>query len=1161
MLRVVEEEGTSILNELKQGKDLRQSAFIFMIIKDDTLHAWNSNHFIPPLNHLQGDFTLKFLKENTGEFIVKKWSVDKNSSLFAILPLHIQYKISNNYLMPYWNKEIFEPSNIALLDAADTQGNPILHDGKIVFRILPMPDSTSMDGRWALTAIVSFSLAILALCLLVFKRVETVSKERPAIGFFGLLFTVTLLRAAMIALEFPARFTDSSFFDPTYFASSELNPSLGDLVLNSIALLILCQYLFRNYARFKFLREWLASPLSRFLLSVFSVVSVLFGMLFPFVVAQTIYNNSPITLSISESIHFDALRVFAMLSIVLAWISAFFFMHVFIRLLSQERKVLPLILAFVIGCLIFIGTNILTGQVYIWSFLMGTVYLVSIISFSLFRSLQQFQYSTFLYFFIAVVCFSLNGMFAVRYFEQQATFQNQVRFANNFLDERDYFGEYLLFEAAGRISTDAFIQNRIASPFLGKEAIRQKIKQVSLSGYFNRYSVDVFLFNTAGESLDGKDTTRFSTFISKYDQETFKTGYEGVYFVTSPEGDFSRKYVVLATVKRNESTVGYAVIELMLKRVIPENVYPELLVDNRFQQRYSGYGLSYATVANHRIQYSAGDFNYESFLQSDIDDASLFTVGIEKDNYLHIAVEDPNGRIAIISSPEAPLIHWLADFSFQVMMGMVVILLLLLFQGVYNYSKSQSLYLTARIQLIFNLAFFVPLIAVSIITLSLTTQSSQEQLNAEFLNKASQFGNSVGIALNEQHDKNEFESHFTNLTVLANLDANVFYPTGKLMTTSQPLIFENNLLSPYLNASAYKRIQKGDKSFVSTEQVGNLQFYVAYSTVFSPNTGEQTAVLAIPFFQSESSLERMQITILANILSIFTLIFIALLAISFLVTKWLTAPLRIITKTMGRVSLTSANKPLEWQSNDEIGLMAREYNHMLVKLSDSKQELERNQRERAWREIAQQVAHEIKNPLTPMKLTLQQLERSLQQENQQGSKLSKSVDSLLSQVNSLDDIASSFSSFAKMPEPVFAEVELVGLLNKTINLHSQEGNILFYTSLKSAVVLADEQLLGRIFSNVILNGLQAKRPGIEPEIRVHLDAKESTYRISFSDNGKGIDPALAGKIFIPHFTTKQSGSGLGLAISKQGIEQMGGTIWFETSSEGTTFYIELNQKK
>ena len=282
-----------------------------------------------------------------------------------------------------------------------------------------------------------------------------------------------------------------------------------------------------------------------------------------------------------------------------------------------------------------------------------------------------------------------------------------------------------------------------------------------------------------------------------------------------------------------------------------------------------------------------------------------------------------------------------------------------------------------------------------------------------------------------------------------------------------------------------------------------------------------------------------------------------LLTISFLVTKWLTAPLKIITRTVGKISLTGANQPLEWESDDEIGLMAKEYNQMLIKLNDSKQELERNQREKAWREIAQQVAHEIKNPLTPMKLTLQQLERSIQGGEQKDDKLNRAVNSLLSQVNSLDDIASSFSSFAKMPEPVMKEVELVNLLTKAIDLHHQEALVKFQPALERASVLADEKLLSRVFSNIILNSIQASKPGVSPVIQIHIELDQLNYKISFSDNGRGIESNLAEKIFLPHFTTKQSGSGLGLAISKQGIEQMGGKIWFQTSDTGTTFFIEL----
>ncbi len=1161
VIKAIDDEAKEVVSDFQKRKSIFDTQFHFLILSGDSVTAWSDHHFIPPPSALTDAFELKFLKSNSGEFLIKKWAIEDNTFLVSILPLHIQYKITNNYLTPYWNTEIFKTRDVVLREPLETQGYPILYQGNVLFRILPISNLNRASDWWQRMTILSFSLALISLLALLIWKIETFSKKYPAVGFLALLFLVLIVRVAMILSEFPARYTNSPIFDAKNFASSELNPSLGDLFLNSIAVLILCLYLFRNYYRFTFLKYILSSKVIRHVISVFSVGCILFGMLYPFVVMQTIYSNSTITLSITQSIHFDSLRVLALLSVILSWISSFFFMHVFLRLVAFERKPLFLVLSVIVGCLFFIEVNILTGQLYFWSFLAGVTFLAFIVSFSLYNSLQKFQYATFGYFFVTVLCLALNGMFAVRYFEQQRSLKNQLRFANNFLDERDYFGEYLLHETTQRIGSDAFIQSRMASPFLSKEVVAQKIKQVSLSGYFNRYNINVRLFNGVGEPLESSDTASFSILINKYDVATFRTEYKGVYCVTTQDGDFSREYVSLIPIKKNETTAGYVVIELLLKRIIPENVYPELLVDNRFQQGHRDQSMSYAIVAEQRVQYSAGDFNYDSFVQNNLGNPRLYTQGLIKEKHLHIAMEDGNGRIAIISSPLSPIIYWLADFSFQVILGLVIILILLLIQGLYNFAASRSMYMAARIQLILNLAFFLPLIAVSIVTLSLTTQSSQEQLNSDFLSKANRFGNTIAIALNENRDDpNEFEREFTRITALANLDANVFHPNGTLMSTTQPLIFENHLLSTYINPAAYKRMKRGDKAFVSNEQVGSLQFYVAYAALFSPESGEQTGIIGIPFFQSALSLERMQITILANILTIFTLIFITLLAISFLVTRWLTAPLRLITKTLGRVSLIRTNKPLQWQSNDEIGLMAREYNQMLLKLNDSKQELERNQRERAWREIAQQVAHEIKNPLTPMKLTLQQLERTVQHENQQDEKLSKAVSALLSQVNSLDDIASSFSSFAKMPEPVMTEVELIDLLTRTINLHVQEGTILFKPTLKNAIVYADGQLLARIFSNIILNGIQSVRPGVLPEIRVRVEIYSSKYRISFSDNGKGIDTGLLDKIFLPHFTTKQSGSGLGLAISKQGIEQMGGRIWFETSLIGTTFIIELPQR-
>jgi signal transduction histidine kinase len=145
-----------------------------------------------------------------------------------------------------------------------------------------------------------------------------------------------------------------------------------------------------------------------------------------------------------------------------------------------------------------------------------------------------------------------------------------------------------------------------------------------------------------------------------------------------------------------------------------------------------------------------------------------------------------------------------------------------------------------------------------------------------------------------------------------------------------------------------------------------------------------------------------------------------------------------------------------------------------------------------------------------------------------------------------------------MPEPVIVRLDLVTLLRRVVDLHSPTGDIAFKSSVKEAIVQGDDQLLSRTFSNLILNGLQSGKAGQPTKVGVALQRDGEKFRISFHDNGKGIDPEIADRIFLPHFSTKKSGSGLGLAISRQAIHQMNGSIYFQTKpNKGTTFTIEL----
>ena len=193
-----------------------------------------------------------------------------------------------------------------------------------------------------------------------------------------------------------------------------------------------------------------------------------------------------------------------------------------------------------------------------------------------------------------------------------------------------------------------------------------------------------------------------------------------------------------------------------------------------------------------------------------------------------------------------------------------------------------------------------------------------------------------------------------------------------------------------------------------------------------------------------------------------------------------------------------------------------------------------------------------------MKLTLQQLERALQADSSTTEKSRKAIAALLAQVDTLNEIASSFSGFAKMPELVMKRLELVSEVKRAVDLHSSSGEISFRSSVKEIFVFGDEQMLNRTFSNIILNGLQSGVPGQAIRIQVTVSKENDQVRIEFKDNGKGIDPSIQDLVFLPHFSTKKSGSGIGLAISRQGIEQMKGKIWFETNpGSGTSFYIDL----
>lgn len=1123
---------------------------------------WSDNRYVPTPASVSGNFELKLLKGGNSNYLAKKWKIDDRQWLVVIIPLFRNYTIRNNYLSTWWNAKLFSNEHFTLSEPEATVGLPVCVGEICPFRLTFSPQLSQMQRAGQLAGTLMILVAIVLITTYVYARAR--DSRRPDIGWLALLLYLYALRYTMVAVGFPHTPYPSWLFNPLVFASSTLNASLGDLLLNELVVLVACLYLFKNSQRFSLLQKLLSHNWLNWLLSIICGLSILLAVLFPFVVIQTIYNNSTVVLDITQSLAFNGVRLIAFVVVLLSGICSFMFAHTNMRLLIGDGSAMRILFCFFLAIGLFSIINTMSGQNYISSLITGTLYFFVVYYLRLYAGLRHLTFATFSYLFIAISILSANGAYAIHVFGRQEQIDNQFRFADNFLIDRDIFGEYLLQETGYKISGDVFIQMRINNPFLSRDAIRQKIRKVFLPTYFNKYDVEIWLFAATGEPLGNRTNQSLSEFVGVYDQAAYHTPNEGVYFVPGPTRNVAQKYLVKIPLNRNGFTSAYVILELSLKKIIPDTVYPELLVDNTFQQFYHADDISYAVYADTTLLFTTGNFNYDqAFSREWLGNPALYHNGLEVDGQVHIAQEDQNDRVAIVSSPIPSRTYTLASFSFLLVLGLGMILVFLAVLGVAGYFRKEKLNYSARIQLLLNIAFFLPLILVSVTTLNLTSRTSLRQLNAEYLKRAETFSLPLSAQLDDYlsgRDVNvvSFENQLTDLATLTNLDANVYTASGELFATTQPQIFDNELMSNYINANALHSMRSGENFVIETERIGTLSYYVSYAALKSPLTGRLVGILAIPFFQSASSMERAQIGIIANILNIFALIFMVLVVLAYFVSEWLTFPLKFITQSLQRTSLTKVNQPLDWRADDEIGLMVKEYNQMLYKLSESKAELEQTQRERTWREIAQQVAHEIKNPLTPMKLTLQQLQRAIQAGTNASDKTEKAITSLLTQVDTLSDIASSFSTFAKMPEPIMQRLELVSLVKRIVLLHSQSGEIAFAHSISEAYIRGDEQLLGRTFSNIILNAFQASRPGYPQQLRVSLAEQDSRYVIRFQDNGKGIDPEIADRIFLSHFSTKKSGSGLGLAIAKQAIEQMQGRIWFETKvGQGTTFFVEL----
>lgn len=394
-----------------------------------------------------------------------------------------------------------------------------------------------------------------------------------------------------------------------------------------------------------------------------------------------------------------------------------------------------------------------------------------------------------------------------------------------------------------------------------------------------------------------------------------------------------------------------------------------------------------------------------------------------------------------------------------------------------------------------------------------------------------------------------------------NQDIHVYSLSGELLASSSPALFDKGMLSRRMAPEA---LFNEAHTAVCYEQLGSRPYLVSY-VPFHNGSFVTIGYIAVPYFMSEQTRNEELDALLARLLPPYFIVLMLALFFSFWAAQSMTAPISMLNEKMRHFEIGAKDNHIDYPYHDELGALVERYNMLVDRVEESAEKLANAEREGAWRTMARQIAHEINNPLTPMKLSVQKLQR-LRGTEQFDAYFAKATPMLISEIDNLAHIAQSFSAFAKQPDVVTTRVDIADKLSHVITLQraNDEQIPVRYVGADSGImVLADQEQISQVFVNIIRNALQALEGRKDADIIIVLNAmySDKEVQISISDNGPGIPSELREKIFRPNFTTKSNGNGLGLAISKHIVEGSGGQITFETSEKGTTFYVYLKKNK
>jgi signal transduction histidine kinase len=1127
--------------------------FGFVLFKGEKLVYWSSNQFtFPNIRNI-------FLSQNrlvvlpNGIFTAQKRIVG-SYVIVGLIHIKFDYSYENQFLENSFVPPFSLPADYKIV-SSKSKNNPEIHDGtgNYLFTIIPSGTKFARESQLYLPAFL-YLLGFITLLFSIYRLVS--SLKRP--GFMTKMVLLMLFLGCIYGVHIfagiPENLNYFEIFGARYYAGSSWIPSLGDFFLISVL------FFFWSLV---FIREIdFAGKISRRIdLPAFVLIGGFYQL--AGLLIENLIRNSSITFKLIRITDIDQYSVSSYLAVAMLLFSVFL-IHLKIiehaKYLVRKNGFLKFNL-FLVVVLIGVCVFFPSGGLFLLILFLAVNILQSQIR-KMHLTIYSLSYSI-----LFIALFSVFSLLMVYHTIQKRDLEVQRLLAINLSSEQDPVAEILLARMQKQLISDSVVPTMLVPPYIDLE---NYLIRTYFSGFFRKFDIQITPCSST-DSLIIKPEDISEPCFPYFEQMIERSGTivpgSSFFFMNDMNGRVS--YFGRFNYPSAYFPGSISVFIELTSKIVSEGIgFPELLMDRSLVKPFRYKYLSYAKYFDGKLVSQTGEYPYNTYLDASKTEGADSEFLVRKDSgYNHLIYHFGDKSDIIVSNRRLTFSDYLISFPYIFVFYFVFVLVI----SIAGNEKFRKLIipkdLRFRIQISIISIVLGSLLLVAAGTIYYNIQEYQNRHQSDLQEKLKSISEEIkNRLLTVNSISPELQQWlFRELYKLSNIfrtDINIYDLNGELLVTSRPEIFAKGVISEQMNAEAFYELSEHFKlNYLQPEKIGSLSYLSAYEPIIN-NNGEYLGYLNLPYFTREDDLKQSISTFIVAFINLYLILFLASVIVALVLSDKITQPLSIIRQKLRGIQLGKKNEQINYQAEDEIGALIREYNHKVEELAESVEMLARSERESAWREMAKQIAHEIKNPLTPMKLNIQYLQRAKAEGKEHYDDFFERVTrNLIEQIDTLSGIATEFSNFAQIPKAKNEVFNLIEVLQNVCSLFEPNQNLHFsletgtHTELQ---VYADKEQFSRAFLNLIKNGIQAIPADQIGELRIAVQSDESLVLITISDNGIGISQEAQENMFQPNFTTKTSGMGLGLSIVKNIVDNFGGKIWYTSEAgKGTTFYIEM----